>query len=184
MFVEGGKIKLIIGPIFSGKSTTLTTMVRKYSYKNKKTILVNHSGDKRYSNTGKIITLEKAQFDALVCTVIQEKINELAQYDVIGIHEGQFFPDLVEQCEYLCSLGKIVIVSGLSGDFKMEPFDNITRLISKTDKVKLLKAYCYYCHKSAGFTLRTVRSDSVILIGTAEAYRPVCKKCHYVNYMN
>lgn len=184
MFVEGGKIKLIIGPMFSGKSTALTTMVRKYGYKNKKTILVNHLGDKRYSDTGKIVTHEKAQFDALVCNVLQERISELVQYDVIGIDEGQFFTDLVEQCEYLGSLGKIIVVSGLSGDFKMEPFDNIAKLISKADKVKLLKAYCYYCQKSAGFTLRTIRDDSIFLVGAAEAYRPVCKKCHFDNHIN
>lgn len=181
MFIEGGKIKLILGPMFSGKSTRLTETVRKYSYKNKKTILVNYAADKRYSDTGKIVTHELVQYDALTCTTLEQKMTELVKYDVIGIDEGQFFSDLVEQCESLCNQGKIIIVSALSGNFKMEPFGNVAKLISKADKVKLLKAYCYFCHKGAGFTLRTIRSDEEILIGAAESYRPTCKKCFFLN---
>ena len=63
----------------------------------------------------------------------------------------------------------------------MEPFDNVSKLISKADKIKLLKAYCYFCHKRAGFSLRTVRNDKEILIGAADMYRPVWKACYYKN---
>ena len=45
----------------------------------------------------------------------------------------------------------------------------------------MLKAYCYFCHKRAGFSLRTVRNDKEILIGAADMYRPVCKACYYKN---
>ena len=34
--LEDGKIELIIGPMFSGKSTRLIGLIRKYSYKAKK----------------------------------------------------------------------------------------------------------------------------------------------------
>ena len=54
MFVEGGKIKLIIGPMFSGKSTMLTDTVRKFVYKGMKTVLVNFAADKRYDKEGNI----------------------------------------------------------------------------------------------------------------------------------
>lgn len=181
MFVEGGKIKLIIGPMFSGKSTMLTDTVRKYVYKGMKTILVNYAADKRYDKEGKIVTHELVKYNALSCFNLQEHFDELMNYDVIGIDEGQFFPDLVEVSENLCKNGKIVVVSALSGNFKMEPFDNVSKLISKADKIKLLKAYCYFCHKRAGFTLRTVQCDQEILIGAADMYRPACKACHYKN---
>ena len=179
MFVEGGKIKLIIGPMFSGKSTLLTDTVRKYVYKDKKTILVNFVADKRYDTEGKIVTHEQVKFNALSCYNLKEQYQELIKYDVIGIDEGQFFPDLVEVCDELCKAGKIVVVSALSGNFKMEPFQNVSILISKADKIKLLKAYCYFCHKRAGFSLRTVRNDKEILIGASDMYRPVCKACHF-----
>ena len=181
MFVEGGKIKLIIGPMFSGKSTMLTDTVRKFVYKGMKTVFVNFAADKRYDKEGKIVTHEQVKYNALSCYQLQDNFIELMKYDVIGIDEGQFFPDLVEVSETLCRNGKIVVVSALSGNFKMEPFENVSKLISKADKIKLLKAYCYFCHKRAGFSLRTVRNDKEILIGASDMYRPVCKACYYKN---
>ena len=174
-----GKIKLLIGPMFSGKSTRLVETVRKYSFKNKKTILINFVGDTRYSAESKIVTHDQIKYDSLTCKLLSEKIETLEKYDVIGIDEGQFFADLVSICEKLCYLGKIVIVAALSGDFLMKPFPNVAELISKADKIKLMKAYCFYCHKVAGFSLRTVNSNETILIGASEAYRPVCKGCYY-----
>ena len=181
MFVEGGKIKLIIGPMFSGKSTMLTDTVRKFVYKGMKTVLVNFAADKRYDKEGKIVTHEQVKYNALSCYQLQDNFTELMKYDVIGIDEGQFFPELVEVSETLCKNGKIVVISALSGNFKMEPFENVSKLISKADKIKLLKAYCYFCHKRAGFSLRTVRNDKEILIGASDMYRPVCKACYYKN---
>ena len=146
-----------------------------------KTVLVNFAADKRYDKEGKIVTHEQVKYNALSCYQLQDNFIELMKYDVIGIDEGQFFPDLVEVSETLCRNGKIVVVSALSGNFKMEPFENVSKLISKADKIKLLKAYCYFCHKRAGFTLRTVQCDQEILIGAADMYRPACKACHYKN---
>ena len=180
---EGGKIKLIIGPMFSGKSTRLIETVRKYSYKNKKTVVIKFIGDKRYDEN-QIVTHDLVKYDSLVCLHLTEKKEILKEYDVIGIDEGQFFDDLVRICEELCFMGKIIIVAALSGDYLMKPFPNISELISKADKIKLMKAYCYYCHKIAGFTMRTVRSNKLILIGSAESYRPTCKFCYYKHSNN
>ena len=85
-----------------------------------------------------------------------DSFNILKSYDVIGIDEGQFFPDLVEVCEKLALLKKTVIIAALNGDFRMEPFPIISKLISKCDKIKLLKAYCFHCHQDAKFSLRIV----------------------------
>jgi thymidine kinase len=75
-------------------------------------------------------------------------------------------------------MGKIVVVAALSGDYKMKPFNNVSELISKADKIKLMKAFCFYCHKLAGFTMRTIKSNELFLIGAGESYRPVCKSCY------
>ena len=44
-----GKIELILGPMFSGKSTRLIETIRKCVYKNKKTVMIKFIGDQRYS---------------------------------------------------------------------------------------------------------------------------------------
>jgi len=177
--IQGGKIKLILGPMFSGKSTRLVETVRKYTYKNKKTVLVNFIDDKRYSENSQIVTHDLNKYDSLSCKMLGEIYDIIKNYDVIGIDEGQFYSDVVNISEKLAYNGKIVIIAALSGNFKMEPFETVSKLISKADKIKLMKAYCFYCQRTAGFSLRTVCSDQEILIGAGEAYRPVCKKCYY-----
>jgi len=75
-------------------------------------------------------------------------------------------------------MGKIILIAALNGDFRMEPFPVIQRIISKSDKIKLLKAYCFNCHKDAKFSLRIVQSNETVLIGAGEAYKPACRECH------
>ena len=73
---------------------------------------------------------------------------------------------------------KTVIIAALNGDFRMEPFPVVAKIISKADKIKLLKAYCFNCHKDAHYTLRIVQSNETVLIGAGEAYKPACRECH------
>lgn len=179
MIQEGGNITLIIGPMFSGKSTYLLNHVRKLSYSGAKTVFVNHSFDKRYTNDGAICTHEHQSVSAISCGTLSEKLEELEKFDIIGIDEGQFFEDLVTVAEKLCLEGKTVAVAALSGDFRMKPFPNIAELLSKANKIKLMKAFCFDCHKEASFTLRTIKSDKTILVGSTESYKPVCRGCYY-----
>ena len=173
-----GKIELILGPMFSGKSTRLIELMRKYVYKAKKTIMVKYYADQRYSEKSEVVTHDLIKYDSINCKLLRNSFETLKQYDVIGIDEGQFFADLVEVCEELALMGKIVLIAALNGDFRMEPFPVIQRIISKSDKIKLLKAYCFNCHKDAKFSLRIVQSNETVLIGAGEAYKPACRECH------
>ena len=173
-----GKIELIIGPMFSGKSTRLIEQMRKYVYKAKKTIMVKYYADQRYSEMSEVVTHDVIKYDSINCKLLRNSFETLKQYDVIGIDEGQFFADLVEVCEELALMGKIILIAALNGDFRMEPFPVIQRIISKADKIKLLKAYCFNCHKDAKFSLRIVQSNETVLIGAGEAYKPACRECH------
>jgi thymidine kinase len=173
-----GKIELIIGPMFSGKSTRLIEQMRKYVYKAKKTIMVKYYADQRYSEKSEVVTHDLIKYDSINCKLLRNSFETLKQYDVIGIDEGQFFADLVEICEELALMGKIILIAALNGDFRMEPFPVIQRIIAKADKIKLLKAYCFNCHKDAKFSLRIVQSNETVLIGAGEAYKPACRECH------
>ena len=176
--LEEGKIELIVGPMFSGKSTRLIGLIRKYTYKAKKTIMIKFFADNRYTEKSEVVTHDLLKYDSINCKNLRDHFEKIKNYDVIGIDEGQFFPDLVEVCEELASLKKTVIVAALNGDFRMEPFPVIAKLISKADKIKLLKAYCFNCHKDANFSLRIVQSNETVLIGAGESYKPACRDCH------
>ena len=175
---EEGRIELIIGPMFSGKSTRLIEAIRKYSYKAKKTLMIKYHADKRYSDKSEVVTHDLIKYDSIECKNLSDSFEKLKNYDVIGIDEGQFFNDLVEICEELALQNKIVIIAALNGDFRMEPFPVVSRLISKSDKIKLMKAYCFNCHKDAKYSLRIVQSNETVLIGAGEAYKPACRTCH------
>ena len=175
---EEGRIELIIGPMFSGKSTLLIEVIRKYIYKDKKTIMIKFQGDKKYSDKSEVVTHDLIKYDSIECNNLYDSFEKLKNYDIIGIDEGQFFPDLVEICEKLALLKKIVIVAALNGDFRMEPFPVVSKLISKANKVKLLKAYCFNCHKDAKFSSRIVNNNETVLFGAGETYKPVCRECY------
>jgi thymidine kinase len=79
----------------------------------------------------------------------------------------------------LANLGKIVYISALSGSFKSEPFPNVSRLISRADKIIHLKSVCDYCGAKGSFTLRTTDDSDDLIVGGAEMYKPACRKCFY-----
>jgi len=91
--MESGSIELIIGPMFSGKSTELLRRVRRNKFSKKSCILVKYKFDTRYSNEG-VATHDKLSVKAISCTGIEEIYSELLKYQVIGIDEGQFFKDV------------------------------------------------------------------------------------------
>ena len=173
-----GRIEIILGPMFSGKSTRLIEIIRKYTYKAKKTIMIKYQEDKRYSEKSEVVTHDLVKYDSINCKNLSDSFEKLKHYDVIGIDEGQFFPDLVEVCEKLALLKKIVIIAALNADFRMNPFPVISQIISKADKIKLMKAFCFNCHRDAKFSLRIVASNETVLIGAGEAYKPACRECH------
>ena len=75
--------------------------------------------------------------------------------------------------------GKIIIVSGLSATYKMEPFDTMSKLISIADEIIHVKSVCTSCYEDASFTLRTSSSTDLVDIGGSDSYRPVCRICFF-----
>ena len=103
----------------------------------------------------------------------------MEEYDVIGIDEGQFFPDVATVCEQLANLDKVVLVAALDGTFERKAFGRIIDLIPLAEKVCKLSAVCVYCSQEAAFTKRVVASRQIELIGGEEMYKPVCRSCFF-----
>jgi len=84
----------------------------------------------------------------------------------------------------LILLGRTVIVSALSSTYKMEPFHNISILISKADKIKFKKSICHICQdNTAPFTLRTIPNNDLLLVGAEDCYKSVCRVCYVKNHV-
>ena len=95
-----GYLKLIVGPMFSGKSSKLIELIRKYKVLNYKMMVIKNSIDKRYSDVDEIVSHNKDR-EECVCVSHLMEIYDIAelhdQYTaakVIFIEEAQFFTDL------------------------------------------------------------------------------------------
>ena len=90
---QKGSIELVLGPMFSGKSTELLRRIRRYRFAKKNCVVVKYKFDTRYSKE-EVSTHDKQLMPAIPATTLEEIYPALQKYDVIGIDEGQFFPDV------------------------------------------------------------------------------------------
>jgi len=179
------KLELIIGPMFSGKSTELVNRVRELHQLEKNVLVIKPSIDNRYEKGDReLITHNNVSIE---CTVLEKlsdiNYNILELADTIIIDEGQFFSDLKETVLFWLAKYKInIIVAGLDGDYQRNPIGDILNLIPHSDVCTKLTARCVECRDNtpAPFTRRTIQSNEQILIGGADMYEPVCRM-HYHN---
>lgn len=96
---QRGRIELIMGCMFAGKSTELLRRCRKHEITGKKVLKVKFSADHRYDSEA-ISTHGGMKEKAIPSThLLRDLQDEWRKYDVIGIDEGQFFVDIVEFAE-------------------------------------------------------------------------------------
>jgi thymidine kinase len=180
-----GSIKIIIGCMFSGKTTELLKQYKKYTKLEKKCKIIKYLNDTRYSKTGiathDLLVQEK---DVICCgNKLKDIENLIKDIDVILIDEGQFYEDIVEFADNLANKGKIIIVVALDGTFERKPFGKIHELIPKSESVKKLYSICGVCHKQkAHFSkLKNIvnnNNTNNIIIGGDEKYIATCRKCY------
>jgi thymidine kinase len=178
---ECGYLELILGPMYSGKTTTLIELFNRYRNENKNVVVINYAEDKRYSSS-MLSTHNHIQIPCIFAHKINDVLNLSKEADILLINEGQFFEDIYDTVFYLVEkLNKTVYICGLDGDFKRNLFGNIYKLIPLCDEVKKLSAICKICKKAALFSHRVIhenkRDDSQILIGS-DNYIPLCRQCY------
>ena len=179
--MDCGYLKIILGPMFSGKTTYLIDKYNELIKINKHAIVINHTLDNRYSNN-EVVTHDGKKIPCLNIKRLNDLYN--GHEDIFSdenkyilINEAQFFDDIVEMVVLLVEkYNKYVFISGLDGDFKRKKFGNILDLIPISDEVIKLKAICK-CGNSASFSKRMSNEKEQISIGN-DNYQPVCRNCH------
>eukprot|EP00792_Barthelona_sp_PAP020_P006404 TRINITY_DN2982_c0_g1_i3.p1 TRINITY_DN2982_c0_g1~~TRINITY_DN2982_c0_g1_i3.p1 ORF type:complete len:377 (-),score=95.63 TRINITY_DN2982_c0_g1_i3:121-1191(-) len=177
-----GKLTLIMGPMFAGKTTKLIEIItQKRNETCENSILVKYSKDQRYGLENECCTHDGKKLDALaanyLCEIKERILNE--NVDCVGIDEGQFFPDLTENVVSFLKNGINVFIGGLDGSFLREPIGSMVDLLPFTSKVIKLKAKCHYCLENAQFSKRIVECNDVVCIGGAESYVATCRSCFH-----
>tara|TARA_B110000208_G_scaffold185903_1_gene241760 strand:- start:2353 stop:2886 length:534 start_codon:yes stop_codon:yes gene_type:complete len=175
--MNNGKINMIIGPMYSGKSTTLLTRYNRYKIGKKKCLLVKYKNDNRYDEN-KVITHDNLGYEAISCIKLQEINKIINKYEIICIDEIQFYSDAAKYCDLWANKGKIIEVCGLNGDYNREPFKQISLLIPLTNDIIFLKAVDEESGDDAIYTKRLVDNKEKELIGGKELYI-ACSRSNY-----
>ncbi|XP_066984793.1 thymidine kinase, cytosolic-like [Macrobrachium rosenbergii] len=165
--------------MFSGKTTELMRRLKRYQIAKHNCLIIKYAKDIRYDNDG-IATHDRQTLPAVATMVLKDLREKAEEYSVIGIDEGQFFPDTVEFAEEMANRGKTVIVAALDGTFQRSGFGNILSLVPLSESVVKLTAVCMICFEEASYTKRTSAETSVEVIGGTEKYIATCRKCYFI----
>ncbi len=181
-----GKLVLITGPMFAGKTTKLISEMSGAIKKKKKTILFKSAVDNRYSKS-EVVSHDGLRLRAEIlpegkkCAVVLR--NAAKKYDVIGIDEGHFWEDTEGLSEILEEISKnsTVYVSMLNrNSINGDKFDLAKNLAASADKVHLINSKCTKCGKKATFTQRVAKYQNysnAAMVGGSESYEARCAKC-------
>ena len=190
-------LELIIGPMYSSKSSMLLEIYKKCIFCNIPVIIINHSSDTRYHES-MVSTHDKIMAPCIQTTklnsiwnynILDNHFNEksnnhikLRSADVILINEGQFFKDLYSVVEDMLQNNKRVYICGLDSDFERKKFGQILDLIPLCDKVNKLTSLCSQCKDGTPgiFSMRLTPEKQQTLVGS-DNYIPVCRKCYEKN---
>lgn len=177
-------LELIIGPMFSGKTTHLLESVHKYNHLyNIKCVIVNHSLDDRDTHFSTHSKLQKT-CDGDIKLIKKHNLNyeDFKDFDLIGIDEAQFFDkDLITFVRDCLEGGKKVLVSGLNGDKNQNTFGYLHYLIPMCDTIAFKYAKCNVCvglgdNVDAPFTKCISGCSDKVEVGGSDKYIAVCRK--------
>ncbi|XP_070580666.1 thymidine kinase, cytosolic-like [Ptychodera flava] len=171
-----GQIQVIFGPMFSGKTTELIRRIKRFQIANHSCLIIKYAKDDRYDKNG-VATHDREVKTAVAATELCNVKKTAMDYDVIGIDEGQFFPDTVAFCEEMASKGKKVIVAALDGTFQRKGFGDILNLVPLAESVIKLNAVCMHCYNEAAYTKRIGAETAVEIIGGTDKYLAACREC-------
>lgn len=177
---ETGYLQLIIGPMFSGKTSSIIELKKQYDLCEIACCVINYAEDIRYDDT-LLSTHDEKKITCmnllhLSCVL---DISVLHKYSVFLINEGQFFPDLFQVVKLLVEkYNKVVYVCGLDGDFKRESFPEMMKLYPIADEIIKKKSLCISCKNGtkALFSHRLTNETDTKVIGSSN-YIPLCRKC-------
>lgn len=182
-----GRLEVITGPMFCGKTDELLRRLRRAIIAKQKIQVFKPGFDIRYSNE-KVKSHAGNEYDAFPIENTSE-IPALLRDDVtlVAIDEAQFFEkEIISVVQGLVDQGIRVIVGGLDMDFRGEPFGQMPILLAQAEVVDKLQAICMVCGEDATRTQRLVDGepayyeDPIIIVGASEMYEARCRIHHQV----
>jgi thymidine kinase len=174
-----GKIEVICGSMFSGKTEELIKRLKKVELNGLKYIVFRPKLDSR-NPENKIISHAKSEISASIVSSAEEILKLSKEYPVIGIDEAQFFDrSIVEVCNTLANQGVRIIVAGLDMDYEGNPFGPMPYLMACAEEVIKVHAICVETGNPAGYSFRKNESNDLVLIGEKKEYSPLSREVFF-----
>ena len=173
-----GRIEVICGPMFSGKSEELLRRRKRADKAKRKSQLFKPECDKRYSESEVATHSGKKRKCEIVEKDREEEILKAVYSDteVVALDEAQFFGDyILEVVLALSRANKRVIVAGLDMDSSGAPFGYMPELLAIAEDITKLTAVCEICGEPATHSYRKAKSKDTVLVGSAEMYEARCR---------
>ncbi|MFH0749686.1 MAG: thymidine kinase [Candidatus Gottesmanbacteria bacterium] len=181
-----GKLTVIAGPMFSGKTGKLVALVEVFTRMGHTVLTVKPRLDNRYGAKKEIHSHDHRKSKALVVdgetteTVIEKIL--MTHADKVIVDEVQFFEKekIKDVILTLKKKGIHVIAAGLLYDYKRQPFGATPDLVGLADEYLELMAICQKCGSLARHSERMRGTKGVIDVGAADKYIAVCETCHRI----
>lgn len=175
-------LEVVVGPMFSGKTSYVYSIVKRYRSVGVSVVVIKPTSDNRYSVLPEVVTHDGVRFECVLTNKnLMELDHEFTRAKVIIVEEAQFFDDLELFVRCMVeNFGRNVIIVGLDGDYNRKPFGQILQCIPLADKVTKLTALCSNCSDGtpALFSHRKVEEGGQVLVGGADKYEPLCRGCY------
>lgn len=182
-----GRIEVICGCMFSGKTEELIRRIRQVSIARQPFRIFTPRLDTRYS-ARHVTSHIGSQLEAHPVSSICEVLAYTEDVRVVAIDELHFLEDpaerVVEGCQQMADQGIRVLVAGLDQDYRAAPFPAMAQLMAVAEHVDKLYAICVRCGAYATRTQRLVdgqpapASAPTIVVGGHDLYEARCRVCY------
>ena len=171
-----GRLELITGPMFAGKSAAL---IARAAVHGSSALVMKPAFDTR-DGAALIASRDLTQADALAVSAWPDAAARA--HPVLVIDEVQFMVaphyagDIVTDIEGAVSGGACVTIGGLDTDYLRRPFDTIVRLSASADRHLKLLARCHVCAAPAPWTAKKNDTGHLLELGDDDLYEARCDR--------
>jgi thymidine kinase len=183
----GGRIEVICGCMFSGKTEELIRRMRQVQIARQPLRIFTPRLDTRYA-IGQVASHSGSRLEAQAINSIHEVLAAAEDVKVVAIDELHFLIDtsdeIVAGCQQLADSGKRVIVAGLDQSYRAEPFPAMSQLMAVAEQVDKLYAICVRCGSYASRSQRLIDGQPApadaptIVVGGLDLYEARCRNCY------
>lgn len=174
----GGRIEVVAGSMFSGKTEELIRRVKRALYGRQIVQAFKPRIDDRYSTT-RIVSHGSIAIDAVAVAnsdSLYKRVERATQ--LVAIDEAQFFDrGIVDIANALADEGRRVILAGLDQDYLGRPFPPMPDLMAIAEDVTKVRAVCTVCGGTACRSQRLIAEGSTVLVGGSDKYEARCRSC-------